>query len=84
MDLIERNFQRKCSLFIACNDRHNFFSPVMQSYGIYSYQLIRFARVFSHVDDFNTRNRVLKAKFLDKDIDIIYFVRLFKILSAAF
>ena len=28
------------------------------------YQLIRFARVSSHVDDFNTRNKVLTAKLL--------------------
>ena len=27
-------------------------------------QLIRFARVFSHVDDFNTRNKVLTVKLL--------------------
>ena len=34
------------------------------SYGVYISQLIRFARVSSHVDDFNTRNKVLKAKLL--------------------
>ena len=34
------------------------------SYGLYISQLFRFARVFSHVDDFNTRNRVLTAKLL--------------------
>ena len=33
------------------------------SYGVYISQLIRFARVSSHVDDFNTRNKVLKAKY---------------------
>ena len=27
------------------------------SYGVYIFQLIRFARVCSHVDDFNTRNK---------------------------
>ena len=32
----------------------------MASYGDYISQLIRFARVSSHVDDFNTRNKVLK------------------------
>ena len=31
---------------------------------VYISQLIRFARVSSHVDDFNTRNKVLKAKLL--------------------
>ena len=34
------------------------------SYGVYISQLIRFARVPSHVDDFNTRNKVLTAKLL--------------------
>ena len=33
-------------------------------YGVYISQLIRFARVSSHVDDFNTRNKVLTAKRL--------------------
>ena len=31
---------------------------------VYISQLIRFARVSSHVDDFNTRNKVLTAKLL--------------------
>ena len=30
--------------------------PRRPSYGVYISQLIRFARVCSHVDDFNTRN----------------------------
>ena len=34
------------------------------SYGVYISQLIRFARVCSHVDDFNTRNKSLTAKLL--------------------
>ena len=34
------------------------------SYGVYISQLIRFAHVSSHVDDFNTRNKVLTAKLL--------------------
>ena len=38
--------------------------PRSASYGIYISQLIRFARVSSHVDDFNTRNKVLTAKLL--------------------
>ena len=33
-------------------------------YGVYISQLIRFARVCSHVDDFNTRNKCLTAKLL--------------------
>ena len=34
------------------------------SYGVYISQLIRFARVSSHVDDINTRNKCLTAKLL--------------------
>ena len=36
--------------------------PRSTSYGFYISQLILFARVSSHVDDFNTRNEVLTAK----------------------
>ena len=52
--------------------------PRSTSYGVYISQLIRFARVSSHVDDFNTRNKVLTANFSDKDIDIIKFGRRFQ------
>ena len=38
--------------------------PRSASFGVYISQLIRFARVSSHVDDFNTRNKVLTAKLL--------------------
>ena len=38
--------------------------PRSTSYGVYISQLIRIARVSSHVDDFNTRNKVLTAKLL--------------------
>ena len=38
--------------------------PHSTSYGVYTSQLIRFARVSSHVDDFNTRNKVFTAKLL--------------------
>ena len=38
--------------------------PRSASYGVYISQLIRFARVSSHFDDFNTRNKVLTAKLL--------------------
>ena len=31
--------------------------PSSTSYGVYNSQLIRFARVSSHVDDFNARNK---------------------------
>ena len=39
-------------------------APRSSSYGVYISQLIRFARVSSHVDDFNTRHKVLTAKLL--------------------
>ena len=38
--------------------------PRSTSYGVYISQSIRFARVSSHVDDFNTRNKFLTAKLL--------------------
>ena len=38
--------------------------PRRPFYGVYISQLIRFARVCSHVDDFNTRNKCLTAKLL--------------------
>ena len=38
--------------------------PRSTSYGVYISQLIRFARVSSHVNDLNTRNKVLTAKIL--------------------
>ena len=38
--------------------------PRSASYGVYVSQVIRFARISSHVNDFNTRNKVLTAKLL--------------------
>ena len=38
--------------------------PRSTSYGVYISQLFRFARVSSHVDDLNSRNKVLTAKLL--------------------
>ena len=38
--------------------------PRSTSHSVYISQLIRFARVSSHVDDFNTRDKVLTAKLL--------------------
>ena len=38
--------------------------PRRPSYGVYISQLIRFARVRSHVDDFNTRNKCSTANLL--------------------
>ena len=38
--------------------------PCRPSYGVYISQLIRFARVCSHVDDFNAHNKCLSAKLL--------------------
>ena len=40
--------------------------PRAASYGVYISQLIRFARVSSHVTDFNTRNKLLTAKLLNQ------------------
>ena len=40
--------------------------PRAASYGVYISQLIRFARVSSHVTDFNTRNTLLTAKLLNQ------------------
>ena len=41
--------------------------PRSTSYGVYISQLIRFARVCSHVVDFNARNKSLTAKLLQQD-----------------
>ena len=38
--------------------------PRSAAYGVYISQLIRFARVSRHVEDFNNRNKVLTAKLL--------------------
>ena len=48
--------------------------PRSASYGVYISQIIGFSRVSSHVDDFNTRSKVLTAKLL-RHIAIINFVR---------
>ena len=50
----------------------------LTSNGDYISQFIRFARVSSHVDDFNTRNKVLTAKLLKQGINTINFVRRFQ------
>ena len=51
--------------------------PRRPSYGVYISQLIRFARVCSHVVDFNTRNKCLLLNFLNWVIGIISSERLF-------
>ena len=38
--------------------------PHRPSYGVYISQLIRFAKVCSHLEDFNARNKCLTAEFL--------------------
>ena len=38
--------------------------PRSTSYGVYISQLIRFARAFSHVAEFNTCNKLLTQKLL--------------------
>ena len=40
--------------------------PHSTSYGVYNSQLIRFARVSSHVADFNARNKSLTAKLFQQ------------------
>ena len=40
--------------------------PCSTSYGVYIFQLIRFARVSSYVTDFNARNKSLPAKLLQQ------------------
>ena len=40
--------------------------PCSASYRVYIFQLIRFARVSSHVADFNAHNKSLTAKFLQQ------------------
>ena len=40
--------------------------PRSTSYGVYISQLIRFARVSTHVIEFNTRNKILTAKVLQQ------------------
>ena len=50
--------------------------PPSTSYGVYISQLIRIARVSSHVADFNARNKSLTAKLLQQVIGIINFERL--------
>ena len=49
--------------------------PRSASYGVYISLLIRFARVSSHVDKFNTRNKVLTAKHLRQGRRYHKFVR---------
>ena len=51
--------------------------PRRASYGIYIYQLIRFARVCNHVTDFNARNKCLTAKLLQWVISTINFEKHF-------
>ena len=40
--------------------------PRRASYGVYNSQLIRFARVYNNVADFNERNKCLTAKLLQQ------------------
>ena len=50
----------------------------LASCGVCVSRLVRFARVSSHFDDFNTRNKVLTENFSNKDIDIMDFLRHFR------
>ena len=40
--------------------------PRSISYGVYIFQLMSFARVSSHVDELNTRNKALTQKLLNQ------------------
>ena len=54
------------------------------SYGVYVSQLVRFARVSSHVGDFDTRNKVLTATLLNQGYQnnkFIFYWRHFDLLS---
>ena len=51
--------------------------PSSPSFGVYIYQLIRFARVCSDVDDITNRDTFLTAKSLKHGTDTINFVKLF-------
>ena len=52
--------------------------PRSTSYGVYISQLIRFARASSCVTDFNTRNKLLTQKLLNRAIGIINFAKHFQ------
>ena len=59
--------------------------PRSTSYGAYISRFIRFARVSSHVDGFNTRNKVLTAKLLRQGYRYHILRKAFsRFLSAAF
>ena len=51
--------------------------PSVPSYGVYISQIIRFARVSSHLAYFNARNKTLTAKHLKHGNNIIKFGKLF-------
>ena len=51
--------------------------PSFSSYGVYISQLIRLARASSYITDFNTRNKLLTQKLLNKAIGIINFAKPF-------
>ena len=51
--------------------------PRFTSYGVYIYQLIRFARASSHVADFNTRNNLLTQKLLKQVYRYPKFIKTF-------
>ena len=48
--------------------------PRLTSYGVYISLIILFARVSTHVDDFDTRNKVLTAKLGGFRCDVRLFV----------
>ena len=55
--------------------------PSRSSYGMYIYQLIRFARVCSHVEDFNLVINIKLLNFSNRIIGIISLGMFFQVLS---
>ena len=55
--------------------------PRRPSYGVYIFQLIRFARVCSHVEDFNAHNKCLLLNISNRVIGIISLEMFFPVLS---
>ena len=62
--IAERSIQVRVKSTLSDTFRLSQGVPRRPSYGVYTSQLIRFAPVCSHVDDFNTRNKCLTAKLL--------------------
>ena len=67
MVFISSKIYDKCDDFDIANFFFDGDVPRRPSYGVYISELIRFARVCSHVEDFNARNKCLTANLLKQD-----------------